>query len=138
MPDLVTPAPYRKRTPAMPRLMSAVLLAVVVSSSAATAGPLEFHLTFDKKAYDQPFTGRVYVMLFRSTTTELQRGANWFKPEPFFARDVKGWKPGEAAVIDGKALGFPVTLDRVPKGTYTVQAVMDLHPDHIHFSTAPG
>ena len=26
-------------------------------------------------------------------------------------------------------LGYPVTLDRVPKGTYTVQAVIDLAPD---------
>jgi hypothetical protein len=99
---------------------------------------LEFHLTFDPRAHNQPFTGRVYVMLFSAGTTSLQTGPSWFSPRPFFAKDVKDWKPGEKLVFDRTALGYPVTLDRIPKGSYAVQAVMDLAPNARSFSQGPG
>src|SRR5205807_4700562 len=41
-----------------------VLLAFgAARAPAQEAGPLEFHLTFDKAVHDQPFSGRVYVLL---------------------------------------------------------------------------
>ena len=111
------------------------LLAVLL---AAPAAPLEFHLTFDAKARARPFTGRVYVMLFKAGTNELQRGPSWFGTLPFFAKDVKGWKPGETLVIDRTALGYPVPLDRITRGAWAVQAVMDLAPNALSFSRAAG
>src|ERR1700683_1313527 len=94
------------RTPAA--LLAAFLLG---PAPLVTAGPLEFHLHFDKTAHAKPFTRRVYVMPFRAGTTELQRGPSWFGTLPFFAKDVAGWKPGETLVIDKNSLGYPVTLD---------------------------
>ena len=41
-----------------------------------------------------PFTGRVLVMLTQGGG-EPRRGPDWFNPQPFFAVDVKDWKPGE-------------------------------------------
>jgi S-formylglutathione hydrolase FrmB len=123
----------------MPRILAALLAALILfPSSLLAAGPLEFHLTFDKTAHGKPFTGRVYVMLFKAGTTDLQRGPSWFGPQPFFARDVKEWQPGAKLVIDKTALGYPVTVDRVSKGPYAVQAVMDLAPNSMSFSRAPG
>ena len=66
-------------------------------ASAAEAGPLEFHVVFDRAVSTEPFTGRVYVLLSQSEHEEPPAGPNWFNPEPFFAVDVKDWKPGEVA-----------------------------------------
>jgi hypothetical protein len=121
----------------MPRL-AAAFATLLLLPPAFAAGPLEFHLRFDPKAHGRPFTGRVYVLLVKGTPDGLQGGVNWFNPQPTFARDVKAWKPGEAVVIDKSAIGYPVTLDKVAKGKWTVQAVMDLHSDHKSFAAAPG
>jgi S-formylglutathione hydrolase FrmB len=99
---------------------------------------LEFHLTFDRKVHDQAFTGRVYVMLASAGAKGLQSGPSWFSPRPFFAKDVKDWKPGELLVFDRTALGYPVTVDRMPKASYSVQAVMDLALNARSFSQGPG
>jgi hypothetical protein len=100
--------------------------------------PLTFHLTFDQKVSAGPFTGRVFVMLSRKEGVEPRHGPNWFQPEPFFARDVRDWRPGEPLVIGAEALGCPHPLHRLAKGPYTVQAVMDFDRGERHFSLAPG
>jgi S-formylglutathione hydrolase FrmB len=99
--------------------------------------PLEFHLSYRRSATAGPFTGRVYVMLFSKDEKAL-RSPTWFNTEPFFARDVKNWGPGEKLVFDSRALGFPVPLNNIKPGTYTIQAVLDQHPNDISFSTAEG
>ncbi len=121
----------------MPRI-AAAFVALSLLTPARAAGPLEFRLRFDPKAHPKPFTGRVYVLLSKGATESLQRGVNWFKPQPAFAKDVKDWRPGEALVIDKGAISHPVYLDKIPKGRWTVQAVMDVHHNHPHFTTAPG
>src|SRR5262249_10590090 len=124
-------------SPTMPRLLAALIVAAFLAVP-ANADPLEFHLTFDKKALDKPFTGRAYVMLFSKDEKQLKPGPDWIRPEPFFARDVKNVKAGEIIVIDKRDAGYPVTLDRIKKGTYTVQAVIDLQGGSHSFSRAPG
>jgi S-formylglutathione hydrolase FrmB len=116
----------------------ALLLPVLVAAQPTPAArPLEFHLTFDKAISARPFTGRVYVMLSKKPITSLRSGPNWFAPEPFFAQDVKNWRPGAPLVFKGE-LGFPTPLAKLKRGTYYAQAVMDLDPGHISFATAPG
>jgi hypothetical protein len=117
-------------------LCAAALLAA--PAVAAEPKPLEFRVTFDKSVSAEPFTGRVFVMLTKSTTAEPRFGPSWFKPEPMFARDVKGWKPGEPLVIGANALAFPERLAKLPKGNYGIQAVMDFDRGERNFSTAPG
>ncbi len=112
-----------------------VLLAVPALTLAA---PLEFHLTFDAKVRPTPFTGRVYVLLFPQETTALGTWPNWFNPQPGFAKDVVNWKPGEKMILDQSALSYPVSLDKIKAATWTIQAVMDVNPNHMRFTTAPG
>jgi S-formylglutathione hydrolase FrmB len=119
------------------RLSCAVLAAFALASS-ASAGELEFRLRFPASRRAEPFTGRTYVMLMARDTPQLAGGPNWFRPEPFFAVDVKDVKPGQVVVIDRKALGYPATLDKLRRGTYTIQAVMDFRPNAATFSRAPG
>jgi hypothetical protein len=128
-------------SPPMIRRLSRIvcLLALLVPASAvAQERPLEFRLTFDPTVSAQPFTGRVYVMLFKQQVRDLRPGPDWFRPDPFFAKDVRNWKPGEALSLDADALAFPVALAKVPKATYSIQAVMDFNRGERHFSAAAG
>ncbi|MGL4550043.1 MAG: hypothetical protein ACRC33_02550, partial [Gemmataceae bacterium] len=118
----------------MPR--SLLLLAVLAAP--AFAEPLSFRLKFDPAARREPFTGRAYVMLVKKAEPKLKAGVNWFSPEPLFAADFKGVKPGEEMVIDAKALAHPVPMAKLARGTYTVQAVIDTAPGVASFSAAPG
>src|SRR5437868_4779934 len=59
---------------------TAVSLALMLLlAQEAGAQPLAFHLTFDPVVTSKPFTGRVYVMLFRAEVNGLQAGPNWFR-----------------------------------------------------------
>lgn len=115
-----------------------VALCLPVRPALAAPQPLAFHLTFDRAVSDQPFTGRVYVLLSKPAMTTLPAGPNWFKPEPFFALDVKGWKPGEKLVLGSSALGCPVALAKLPSETYSIMAVMDFDRGARTFSAAEG
>src|SRR4051794_12543099 len=90
----ITRRPLAARSAFMSRLVAALFVAACCAPS-AKADPLEFHLTFDRKALDKPFTGRAHVMLFANDEKELKDGPDSLRTEPFFARDVKGVKPGE-------------------------------------------
>lgn len=118
--------------------LSWLLILLPPGSAAAQPRPLEFRLTFDKRISTRSFSGRVYVMLFKRDVKELQSGPQWIQTDPFFAKDVKNWQPERPLVLDGRALGFPVTVDKVPKATYSIQAVMDFDRGARSFSTADG
>lgn len=118
--------------------LASLLLLLTPASVAAQARPLVFRLTFDRSVSAQPFTGRVYVMLFKPDSKQLRSGPNWFATDPFFATDVKDWQPGQPLILDAKALGFPVTMDKVAKAIYSIQAVMDFDRGERSFSTAEG
>lgn len=115
-----------------------LLLLLTPVFAVAQSRPLEFRLTFDRGVSTQPFTGRVYVMLFKQDVKDLRPSPNWFQTDPFFAKDVKNWQPEQTLVLDAKALGFPVTMNKVPKTTYSIQAVMDFDRGERSFSSAEG
>ena len=121
-----------------PACLALWFLVLTPASALAQARPLEFHLTFEKNVSAQPFTGRVYVMLFKQDVKELRPGPSWFKTDPFFAADVKQWRPGQTLVLGGDALAFPMPLPKVPKATYSIQAVMDFDRGERSFSTGDG
>jgi hypothetical protein len=118
--------------------LALLLFFLMPVSALAQSRPLEFRITFDRNVSSQPFTGRVYVMLFKQDVKELRSGPDWFQPDPFFAKDVKNWQPGQPLVLDGKSLGFPATVEKVPKATYSIQAVMDFDRGERSFSAAEG
>lgn len=114
------------------------LMSIAVVGTHVAASPLEFRLTFDPAAHNQPFTGRVYVMLSSGDPGGLPNGPNWFRPEPFFARDVTEWKPGESLSVGGDALSFPKPLAEIAKGDYYVVAVLDRDLGGMSFAASPG
>jgi hypothetical protein len=105
-----------------------LLLAIfgLTAARAAEPGPIEFHLTFDKTVSAAPFSGRVFVIVSKQAIKDLPPRPNWFNPEPFFAKDVKDWKPGETLVFKDNLIGYPGLLAKVAAREYHVQAVLDL------------
>ena len=89
---------------------------------------LDFLLTYDETVTDS-FTGRVYVMTSTGGRHEPRFGPSWYNTAPFFALDVRDWKPDTPLVIDGDALGYPGPTGAIPPATYSIQAVMRRNPD---------
>ena len=100
--------------------------------------PLEFHVTFDPCVSGAPFTGRVVVTVSKQAIKDLPVKPNWFNPEPLFAKNVKDWKPGTKLVLGNDALGFPEPLAKLPKETYSIQAIMDFDRGSQNAVNAPG
>ena len=119
-------------------IILAAVPAVAPADGAAPARPLEFRVAFDPAVSAEPFSGRVYVLLSAREPKELPAGPNWFRPEPFFAVDVKDWRPGAPLAVGAGALAFPAPLSRLQPGTYYVQAVMDFDRGARSFSAAEG
>jgi len=125
-------------------LVSALLLTLALPASAQDSQPAPSGVVFEvayptKGADDKPISGRVYVMLAAGDSkVEPRLGPNWFNPQPFFARDVKDWKPGEPARIDDSADGFPGPLDQLKPGRYRAQAVVRLNPDTAKIGDGEG
>lgn len=113
------------------------LIAIAVLA-ATNVEPLTFQLTFTKRASEDPFTGRVYVVLHRTDPGSLPRILNWFDPPPTFAVDVKDWKPATPLVVGDAALSHPFPLRDVKPGRYFVQAVMDQGTDGLSFMACSG
>jgi S-formylglutathione hydrolase FrmB len=114
------------------------LVVVLIGSAAPAAEPFAFRLTFDQAALDEPFTGRVFVLLTRAKPDTLPRGLNWFAPEPAFATDVADWKPGTPLTVGPEALAHPTPLADLKPGTYWATAVLDRDLGGISFSAGPG
>jgi S-formylglutathione hydrolase FrmB len=112
---------------------------LVTPIRAAGTKALEFHLTFDKTVTPEPFTGRVYVMVSQTrSSTEPPLHLNWFDPEPLFAVDVKDWKPGDTRILGAAAIHHKIALDKLPKGQYWVQAIIDVDQGGHSFAKASG
>jgi hypothetical protein len=119
----------------------ACLTLAVLLPPAAVAGqprPLALQLTFDRSVSEAPFTGRVFVLLSRRAMTRPPAEPNWFNPEPMFAWDVTGWKPGEARTFGPEGIGYPTPLAKLAKGTYYAVAVMDFDRGGRSFGAAEG
>jgi S-formylglutathione hydrolase FrmB len=79
----------------------------------------------DDRVFNKPISGRLLVVLSRQTSRQPPSPPGWFNPNPFFAVDVKEWRPGETVLVGDKVLGFPGTLARQVPGVYWARAIFD-------------
>lgn len=113
------------------------LVAVALSSCVAPAAAIDRVIVqLEPTVSDKPVSGRLFVYFSKNERGEPRQGPNWFKPEPFFARDVSQLKPGEHAAIDTTADSYPAPLDKLPAGEYRIQAA--LHVDFDSPSSGVG
>jgi hypothetical protein len=119
---------------------------------------LRFEISVPAERSTEAQDGRIVLIVSGRDGAEPRAQYRIYEPDtqPGFGIDVEGLRPGEAAVIDGSAFGFPVrSLDDLPPGEYRVQAVLNryetfvrgdghtvsLPPDQgegQHWNTKPG
>ena len=110
--------------------MLKLLLALAVS---ATAADTKFEISYPATANPGPITGRVYVMITRSTDREPRPG-NRPGRHPVLRPRIEKLAPAKSAEIDATDVGTPVvSLSEIPPGDYWVQASSTSIPN----STAP-
>ena len=78
--------------------------------------------------------GRLFVVFARGEGEQGEPragiGTTGIDASPVAARDVRGLAPGRPALVDGRAIAFPLTsLDRLPAGAYRAQAVLKVNHD---------
>jgi S-formylglutathione hydrolase FrmB len=105
------------------------LVALCLRASAQTG--LQFRISFPPTAHAEPITGRVYVIAAGRDRPEPRLQIGWWTNQtPFFGVDISQLKPGEKAVINDKAAGYPLrSLADLPEGDYYVQALINIYTE---------
>ena len=85
-----------------------------------------FEVSFTAAAHRTPITGRLILVLSKTAAPEPRMLVSPLGP-PIFAIDLDQLRPGQAAVIDTSAIGYPWSLAELPEGDYYAQAVIDVY-----------
>jgi hypothetical protein len=119
--------PRRRRpsivTPAALAFLSAVMLA---AAPAAILGQTRFAVSFPVERSAVPLDGRMLLLLSTNGDAEPRfQVSDGPATQLVFGADVDGLRPGQDAVIDASAFGYPVrSLADLPAGEYFVQALL--------------
>ena len=110
-------------------LLPAAVLIVGTLSCGGGPSDLRFEVVVPGDMAAQPVDGRVLLLVSSTDDPEprLQRLRSLDTPM-IFGIDVDGLAPGEPAVIDSSARGFPFeSIVEIPPGEYFVQAVLNVY-----------
>jgi hypothetical protein len=115
------------RTSATVGLLAAVLMGLCGMAQAATSAGLSFAISTPSGA--KVLDGRIILLISADPSGEPreQVDSETALKSPFiFGLNVDGLKPGQAAVVDASAFGWPArSLSALKPGDYTVQAVLN-------------
>ena len=94
-----------------------------------TTTKLRFEASFSAQQNDKALDGRVYVMLSTNADKEPRyQISDDPDSQQFFGADVDALAPGQAAVVDDAAIGYPaLNLGCIPAGDYYVQALLNIY-----------
>jgi len=118
------------------------LLAIILCTPVKTSpsSPLRFEVNIAPGLVSTTQNGRLFVVMSLKGQSEprLTIGQTGLDGSPLFGRDVNGFAPGVAAIIDDTCAAFPIErLSRLEAGEYTVQALLDSNND-LKSVNAPG
>ena len=112
------------------RVVALATLSVLglLCQSSCRRGPqgLKFHISFTEERSEEALDGRMLLMISTNDSEEprfqIDDGP---ETQLIFGVDRDGLRPGEEAVIDSGALGYPLkSVAEIPSGEYTVQALL--------------
>jgi len=108
-------------------IRTALTLAVCSFSVLSFAQSPRFSVSFPAERSAQPLDGRLLLLLSSDPSAEPRMQIDdTARTQMVFGVTVDGWKPGDAAVVDDSAFGYPIrSLKDVPEGDYFVQAVLN-------------
>ena len=114
----------------MTRCVLPFLLVASVASAQQTPGNVpgpRFEVSFPRSRSTTPLDGRLLVLISTDSTDEPRlQIADGLTTQLAFGMDVDALRPGATAVVDSRALGYPVALmSDIPSGRYRVQALLN-------------
>jgi hypothetical protein len=103
-------------------LIIAALL-IPASSCLHRDGPATFIIKFGESLRSEPTTGRILLLLSRSESFSIRETGT-----PIYGISVEDMRPGDEAVIDENAQGYPVrSIQELPAGEYYAQAYFNIY-----------
>lgn len=108
------------------------------------AGPLRFVVSFPASIRSNPVSGRVLLFLSKSTNGEPRFGGGFFDLQPVYAINATNFVPGKPLTFTPDkfrapdALAFPGPLDRLDRGTWLAQALIDQDDTARDYNAGPG
>jgi hypothetical protein len=110
--------------------MKRIALSLALTSFLAlpiAAAAQSFTVSFAKEASAAPLDGRLLLVLSTDPSDEPRNQIDDTpRSQIVFGTNVDGWQPGELAVVNDSASGYPIrSLSSVPAGDYFVQAVLN-------------
>lgn len=111
------------------RHIGAVTVAIFAFAAVRSGNGQQVNVTLDPAVASGPTTGRLFVIFGRTDTREPRfQAGSYGGSVPFYGMDVDAWKPGTAATVGARVLGFPFDdLAHMPAGDYYAQAVLDVY-----------
>jgi hypothetical protein len=110
--------------------LAAALCAIVFNPTrAAPAAKLRFAISFPSTSSATPLDGRLLLLISNNNKQEprfqISEDPN---TQQVFGIDVDGWKPGQTAIVDASAFGYPVrSISDLKPGEYWVQALLHVY-----------
>src|SRR5205085_3441307 len=83
--------------------------------------PTRFEVSFTAAAHAAPITGRLIVVISKNPQPEPRMLVSPQGPA-VFGVDLDHLRPGQSAIVDNGAVGYPMSLAELPAGDYYVQA----------------
>lgn len=135
---MMSAARSRKRDRGTAALLAATLW-IGWCTGALAAAPV-FRVTLNPAVRQEPYTGRVYVLL-SERLPEPRVGPSWFGTEPFVSLEVVDWRPGTSIEIhadSSEVLTYPRSWKGVDLANHRAQAVARFNPYERTVGTGAG
>jgi hypothetical protein len=103
-----------------------LLTCALASPAAAHAQAPRFEVAIAPELHAEPLTGRLVLVLATGAEPEPRFRLSPHGPAAFGV-DLEQLAPGEVAVVDSTAIGYPAGLAELPPGDYHAQAVVNVY-----------
>lgn len=107
-------------------LVGFLLIPQVAELRTKQTGGLRFAISFPEASSKEPLDGRMLLLVSTDDAREPRfQISEDLNTQQVFGIDVEGLKPGQEAIVTADAFGYPLrSLSQVPRGEYTVQALL--------------
>lgn len=107
-------------------LVGFLLIPQVAELRTIQTGGLRFAISFPEASSKEPLDGRMLLLVSTDGAREPRfQISEDLNTQQVFGIDVDGLKPGQEAIVTADAFGYPLrSLSQVPRGEYTVQALL--------------
>jgi len=107
-------------------LVGFLLIPQVAELRTIQTSALRFAISFPEASSKEPLDGRMLLLVSTDGAREPRfQITEDLNTQQVFGIDVEGLKPGQEAIVTADAFGYPMrSLSQVPRGEYTVQALL--------------